>query len=107
MFSVIAEVGHEIGRSSSVVAITAAPDGEWVDALGALQKRGVQAVAVWLDRASFGDESGADTARARLVALGVRTFVVEHGASIAGALSAPEGVRLATESYRVGREAAD
>ena len=107
LFSLIAEIGHEVSRGSSVVAITSAPDGEWVDALGAVQKRGVQAVAVWLDRASFGDEGGAGTIRARLVALGVRTFVVGRGASIPGALSAPEGVLLATETYRIGREAAD
>lgn len=90
LFSLLAELEREVSRGSSIVAITSAPDGDWVDAMGALQKRGVQAVVVLLDRTSWDPELEEETSRARLVAYGVRTYVVRRGVSPAAALVEPE-----------------
>ena len=105
LFSLLAEIEREVGRGSSIVAITSAPDGEWVDALGALQKRGVQAVVVLLDRSSWDPGLEEETTRARLVAYGVRTYVVRRGLSPAAALVEPELPGLLDRIQSVGEAA--
>ena len=105
LFSLLGEIEREVGRGSSIVAITSAPDGEWVDALGALQKRGVQAVVVLLDRTSWDPRLEEETTRARLVAYGVRTYVVRRGLSPAAALVEPELPGLLDRIQSVGEAA--
>jgi len=89
LFTLLAEVERHVGQGSTVLVVTAAPNAEWVEALGALQKRGAQCVAVVLDRGSFGAEDSNESAVDVLVGYGVRTYVVKRGASISGALSQP------------------
>ncbi len=105
LLSLLAEIEREVGRGSSVAVITSAVDGDWVDALGAFQKRGVQAVAVLLDRSSWDPELEEEATRARLVAYGVRTYVVRRGVSPAAALFEPELPSLLDRIHSVGEAA--
>ena len=90
VFSLIAEIERDVSRGSSLVVVTASPDGDWVDALGALQKRGVYTVAVVMDRQSWDPEVVSESPRARLIAHGVKTYMVRQDMSAASALSEPE-----------------
>jgi uncharacterized protein (DUF58 family) len=91
LFEVLGDLERDFSQATSLVIITAAGDGEWVEALVGLQRRGVKVSVVVMDSASFG---GADNSIAveRLVGSGIRTFRVHHGDSISGALSAPVGL---------------
>ncbi|MBI4305779.1 MAG: DUF58 domain-containing protein [Chloroflexi bacterium] len=90
LFKALADIERELGRSSSIVVITAAPDGDWIDALSTLQRRGVRATVVLFDPASFGADRTVDSPRARLVGAALRTFVLRRGAPIQAALTEPE-----------------
>jgi len=102
VFSLIAEIERDIGRGSSLVVVTASPDGDWVDALGALQKRGVYTVAVVMDRQTWDPDDISESPRARLIAHGVKTYVVRQGMSAAAALSEPEFQGAFHRSQAVG-----
>ncbi len=86
IIDVLATVDRELFVSSTIVVITAATDGEWIDALGTLQRRGVQVICIVLDRESFGGESNDDVIP-RLSMSGVTTYRVYLGDDIADALS--------------------
>jgi len=90
VFDLIAEIERDVGRDSSLIVVTASPDGDWVDALGALQKRGVFTVAVVMDRKSWDSEDISKSPRARLISHGVKTYMVRQGMSAGSALSEPE-----------------
>ena len=90
VFDLIAEIERDVSRGSSLVVVTASPDGDWVDALGALQKRGVFTVAVVMDRQSWDPEDISESPRARLISHGVKTYMVRQGMSAGSALSEPE-----------------
>ena len=90
MIDLLAEMDRELSQTSSLVVITAADTGGWVDALGGLQRRGIRVNTVLLDRASFGGEPN-DQALLDLVNGGVRTFHLQQGASIPDSLSVPVG----------------
>jgi uncharacterized protein (DUF58 family) len=90
ILGLLAEIEREVGRGSSVVAITSSPDGDWVDALGAFQRRGVQTVVVTMDRSTWAPGEPSASPRSRLLALGIRTYIIRKGASISAALAEPE-----------------
>ena len=90
VFSLIAEIERDVSRGSSLVVVTASPDGDWVDALGALLKRGVYTIAVIMDRQSWDPADVSESPRARLIAHGVKTYMVLQGVSAASALAEPE-----------------
>jgi len=100
LFDSLADVERELGRSSSVVVITASPDGDWVDALINLQQRGIRTSTVLLDPASFGAAWSIDGARKRLLASEARVFTVRRGAFIPAALSEPEIIGPRTSKGR-------
>ncbi len=88
LIDAIAEIDHELYVSSTLVLITAAQDGEWIEALETLQKRGTRVIAILIDRESFGGETNAD-ALARLTAAGITAFRVKNGDNIRDALRSP------------------
>jgi uncharacterized protein (DUF58 family) len=50
----LSELERELGQNTSLVVITAADDGPWIDALGGLTRRGVRVSAVLINKASPG-----------------------------------------------------
>ena len=105
VFDLIAEIERDVSRGSSLVVVTAAPDGDWVDALGALQKRGVFTVAVVMDRQSWDPEDVSESPRARLISHGVKTYNVRQGMSAGTALSKPEAPSLFHRTQAVSEAA--
>jgi len=81
----LSELERDLGQNTSLVVITSAGDGPWVDALGGLVRRGVRVSTVLINRASYGGESNGD-ALDHLVATGVSTYPLARGDSIATAL---------------------
>ena len=57
LLEILAVLDRELFVSSTVVVITAANEGNWIDALVVLRRRGVQVICIVLDRQSFGGES--------------------------------------------------
>lgn len=90
LLDVLSSLERDFSQATSLVVITASGDGEWVEALAGLQRRGVKVSAVVLDRASFGGEDNS-LATERLVGTGIRTFKVRRGDSISRSLSTPVG----------------
>ncbi len=83
----LAALDRELFVSSTVVVITAAREGDWIDALGTLRQRGIQVICIVLDRESFGGDPNASTIP-RLSMSGVTTYRVYLGDDITDALSA-------------------
>ncbi len=90
LIHVLGELEREFSQSTSLVVITASGDGEWVEALAGLQRRGVKVSTVVMDSASFGGDDNS-LAIERLVGAGIRTFRVRQGDSLGNAMSAPVG----------------
>ena len=90
MIDLLAEMDRELSQTSSLVVITAAGSGGWIEALAGLQRRGIRVNTVLLDRESFGGEPN-DAAMLDLVNSGIRTFRIQKGASIPDSLSVPVG----------------
>ena len=103
----LSELERDLGQNTSLVVITSAGDGAWVEALGGLARRGVRVSTVLINRASYGGESNQE-ALDHLTATGVSTYPLSRGDSIANALISPlggdqEGLRQA--SYRTHADA--
>lgn len=103
----LSELERDLGQNTSLVVITSAGDGAWVEALGGLARRGVRVSTVLINRASYGGESNQE-ALDHLAATGVSTYPLSRGDSIANALISPlggdqEGLRQA--SYRTHADA--
>ena len=86
IIQVLAALDRDLFVSSTIVVVTAAGDGDWIDALGTLRRRGVQVICIVMDRESFGGEPN-DSVIPRLSMSGVTTYRVYHGDDIADALS--------------------
>lgn len=86
----LAELERDLGQNTSLVVITAASNGPWVEALGGLAKRGVRVNTVLIDKASFGGDSNTD-ALEHLTIVGVSTYPLARGDSISNALLNPVG----------------
>ena len=101
----LSELERDLGQNTSLVVITAASDGPWVEALGGLARRGIRVNTVLIDRGSFGGDSNAD-ALEHLTLVGVSTYPLARGDSISNALLNPvggssEGLRQATYRTRL------
>ena len=90
VLEILAELEREFSLSSSLVVITAAPNGEWTSAVSGLERRGVRTTAVVIDSASFGGVPNEESVQA-LMAGGVTTYRVRRGDQIAAALASPIG----------------
>ena len=106
ILEMLSELERDLGQNTSLVVITAAMDGAWVEALGGLSKRGVRVSTVLIDRTSFGGESN-QQALDHLTALGVSAYPLSRGESIASSLLTPlgneqEGLRQATARVHSG-----
>ena len=96
----LSELERELGQNTSLVVITAAGDGTWIDAIGGLARRGVRVSTVLINRASYGGVANGD-ALDHLTATGVSTYTLSRGDAIASALISPlggnqEGLRQAS-----------
>ena len=72
---------------SSVVVITAAPEGSWIMALRELAKRGIRVAVVLVDALSFGGYANTETALEHLYLAGVPAYFVRRGDDIPASLS--------------------
>ncbi len=81
----LAVLDRELFVSSTIVVITAADEGDWIDALGTLRRRGVQVICIILDRESFGGEPN-DSVIPRLSMSGITTYRIYKGDDITDAL---------------------
>ncbi len=100
LFNLLAELDLEVGSNTALIVVTAAGEGDWITALEGFQHRGVNVSVVLVDRTSFeGAQDGGDGAApggsadalGRLVAGGLRTYLVRRGEAIATALAQPVG----------------
>ena len=83
----LAVLDRDLFVSSTVIVITAASEGQWIEALGVLQRRGVHVICIVLDRKSFGGESN-ETVIPRLSMSGATTYRIYKGDDITEALGA-------------------
>ncbi|MBN4064504.1 DUF58 domain-containing protein [Dehalococcoides mccartyi] len=96
----LGELERDLGQNTSLVVITAANDGQWIEALGGLARRGLRVNVVLIDRSSFGGDSN-QLALDHLTVTGISTYPLSRGDSITGSLLTPlgsdqEGLRQAT-----------
>ena len=82
----LALLDRELFVSSTVVLITAANEGNWIDALGVLRRRGIQVICIVLDRGSFGGESN-ESVLPRLSMSGITTYRIHKDEDITDALA--------------------
>ncbi len=88
LIDALSQIDREFSQSTSLVVITASGDGEWIDALASLQRRGTKVCVIVLDTRSF-DGNDNSIVVDRLVSFGLRTFRVQKGDSLGRALSVP------------------
>ena len=81
----LAILDRELFVSSTVVVITAADEGPWIEALGVLQRRGIQVICIVLDRESFGGGTN-ESVIPRLSMSGLTTYRIYKGDDITDAL---------------------
>ena len=92
----LSDIEREFGQNTSLVVITAANDGPWVEALAGLSKRGIRISTVLINRSSYGGDSN-ESALSHLAAFGVSTYPLRMGQSIPDALKTPFGRGKDTE----------
>lgn len=77
-------------RGNTLVVVTSSPSPSWVDALTILQRRGVRAIVVLINPASFQRYAPRlDEVRAALAMAGIPTYQINKDDKIADALSQP------------------
>lgn len=86
----LSDIEGEFGQNTSLVVITAANDGPWIDALAGLSKRGIRVSTVLINRYSYSGNSN-ESALAHLVASGVSVYPLSMGQLIPDALKSPFG----------------
>ncbi|MDH5507121.1 MAG: DUF58 domain-containing protein [Anaerolineae bacterium] len=69
---------QNLSQRTSVVLITPAVEGDWIEALVTLVRRGIAVTVFLLDPVSFGNGSEPKSTMARLSALGIRYFLVSR-----------------------------
>ncbi len=77
---------QRLGVNSIVVVITSAPSGEMAASLVHMKSRGVTAVAILLDEASFGGTANPQGIAHHLTSSGIPVYVVKQGADLATTL---------------------
>jgi uncharacterized protein (DUF58 family) len=70
----LAGAGAALKGRSSLIIITADVEGEWLEAMMLLRRRGIAPTVLVLDRAAFGGQGEADSAIATLLELGVTHY---------------------------------
>jgi len=86
----LSDIEGEFGQNTSLVVITAANNGPWIDALAGLSKRGIRVSTVLINRYSYSGNSN-ESALAHLVASGVSVYPLSMGQLIPDALKSPFG----------------
>jgi uncharacterized protein (DUF58 family) len=86
----LSDIEGEFGQNTSLVVITAANDGSWIDALAGLSKRGIRISTVLINRYSYSGDSN-ESALAHLVASGISVYPLCMGQLIPDALKSPFG----------------
>ncbi|GIT59408.1 MAG: hypothetical protein Ct9H300mP19_13560 [Dehalococcoidia bacterium] len=92
----LSDIEREFGQNTSLVVITAANDGPWVEALAGLSKRGIRVSTVLINRHSYGGDSN-ESALSHLAASGVSAYPLRMGQSIPEGLKTPFGRGKDTE----------
>jgi hypothetical protein len=69
-------VGSSLGQQASLIIITPAASGDWIEALWPLLRRGAVATVLLLDPVSFGGSDDASGALALLANLGVTRYLI-------------------------------
>ncbi len=105
LLDLLAGLERGLSQSSTLVVITAAGDGPWVEAVEGLQRRGVRVVVALVDSESFGGAGNRDAAR-NLLSRGVRTFGVTRDVPLFVSLSEPIGEAWRTTASRTPSEPA-
>jgi uncharacterized protein (DUF58 family) len=72
----LTRMGPALGQHPSLVVITPAVDGDWVESLVPLLRRGVTPTVLLLDRASFGGNGDASGVATQLLDLGVAHYII-------------------------------
>ena len=92
----LSDIEREFGQNTSLVVITAANDGPWVEALAGLSKRGIRISTVLINRHSYGGDPN-ESALSHLATSGVSAYLLRMGQSIPDALKTPFGRGKDTE----------
>ncbi len=101
----ITSIDDRLNRYTTLMVITSALQGDWLATMEPLKRRGVRLCVIHIDAASFGARGSSQEVLAKLRALGVPTFNVRRGQSLAEAFKAPlngldhDTVRLGAEEY--------
>ena len=77
----LSDIEREFGQNTSLVVITAANDGPWVEALAGLSKRGIRVSTVLINRHSYGGDSN-ESALSHLAASGVSAYPLRMDLSL-------------------------
>jgi uncharacterized protein (DUF58 family) len=87
-FSQVLEAeGRYLSRHSTIVAITASPDQDWVRSLRELGRRGLRSVAVVIAADTFGRTKPPDAVLAELMVSGIPPYLVRRDEALETALS--------------------
>jgi uncharacterized protein (DUF58 family) len=76
LVELLARVGSSLGQQASLIIITPAASGDWIEALWPLLRRGAVATVLLLDPVSFGGSDDASGALALLANLGVTRYLI-------------------------------
>lgn len=74
--AMLAQFQRAMGRSTSLIVITPAVDGDWLDALVSLKRRAVSLTVLLLDREAFGNQGNPSKTLAKLSSLGVNHHLI-------------------------------
>lgn len=88
---VLVAESRRFNRNSSLIVITSSTDPGWIDALGMITSRRVQASVVHIDRSSFDESIPSCGISERLVNSRVKTYELNYGDLLANALRSTPG----------------
>lgn len=81
--------GIRLNRNDTVIAVSSDPSPDWAKALQQIQRRGVNSVAVVIDRSTFGTKATNEPLLVELEAAGIPTYRVQRNDPIGDALAQP------------------
>lgn len=88
---VLVAESRRFGRDTALIVVTSSTDPGWIDAVGMLAARRVQASVIFVDGTSFGAPQPGELPLAGLVEARVRAYLVRRGDRIADALRSVSG----------------
>ncbi len=80
--------GTRLTRGTTVVAISASTQEDWIESTLYLHDRGLRILAILVDAASFGGSVGANEVKNRLLTVGIPTVIVRESVPLAESLNA-------------------